>query len=211
MVGRKVREELKPVAIGLLLGLLSVIFGIFWAVYLTVSHEDIHRGLEADASASLEEKFVINSASNGHDHSSHGAEKDDIAEQAEANAHDHSAHGTQQSFGAHESPLMEAAHERLTRGHIHAMGLGVMTIAVSALLAFIPAPLRLKTFASACIGTGGIFYPLAWIVMGFRTTASGMAAAQESVLPMVALSVFLVFAGIILTLIFLLRWMLKGE
>lgn len=253
MVSRKVREELKPVTIGLLLGLLSVFFGILWAVYLTVNHEDIHRGLEADASASLEDKFVINSAPNGHDRSSHGAgitaaepHSNHSAGQAESNAHDHSAHGTHDQgspapaaesgddvgvrieeikaglgrelkdestrlHGAHESPSMEAAHERLTMGHLHAMGLGVMTIAVSALLAFIPAPLRLKTLASACMGTGGIFYPLAWIVMGFRTAASGMEAAQQSVLPMVALSVFLVLAGILLTLIFLFKWMLKGE
>jgi hypothetical protein len=90
------------------------------------------------------------------------------------------------------------------------MGLGILSIAVSMLLALVPASPRSKTFAAACVGTGGLFYPLSWILMGMRTTALGISAAEASVLPMVGLSVILVGLGLVLALAFVLRWLLRG-
>jgi len=189
------QEDLKPVAVGFFFGLLSLIFGIFWAVYLVGGHESIHKTLMERGRAAVEKKFVTGEAppsGNAHMHASpaegskgEGAVKGDWA-------------------GVHEDPLMDEAHERLTRGHLHAMGLGLVSIAVSFLLSFIAAPRFIKTLGSACIGIGGFFYPFSWIVMGYRTTALGDEAAAESVLPIVAFSVPLVLLGLFLTIGFLL-------
>lgn len=238
----RTKEELRHAGVGLLLGLIGLGFGIFWAVYITVNHDQLHRRLSQAEKASIEEKFVINSGEGaGHEGHSMTADHSDHASHAshsEPTAHDHSAHAGHDMAAApdhqmelvrkeldqikadiakrapahdhHSSPDMATAHERLTKGHVHAMGLGILSIAVSLLLAFIPASSRVKTFAAACVGTGGLFYPLAWILMGMRTTAMGAAGAQESVLPMVGLSVILVGLGLLLAFIYTLKWLLRG-
>lgn len=232
-----------------MLGLLGLGFGIFWAVYLTVNHESIHGRLLRAQSASIEEKFVLNSMAGGAGHEGHdsGAPVDhsvhaSLSEPEAARDHTgHAGHGPVAAVPAHDgqieemklmrgeldrikqdmakkasaeghhgSPEIVTAHERLTKGHVHAMGLGILSIAVSMLLALLPASPRSKTFAAACVGTGGLFYPLAWILMGMRTTALGSAGAEASVLPMVGLSVILVGLGLLLALVYTARWLLKG-
>lgn len=241
----RMKEELRHAGVGLLLGLLGVLFGIFWAVYMTVNHDSIHSRLLQAQGSFMEEMFVINSGGGhaGHagpdaavDHSAHMGH----ASAEDAQAHDHSAHEGHvnvteapadsrvesmqkeldqikleiakraPAHGHHATPEMEKAHERLAKAHVHAMGLGVLSIAVSVLLAFLPASARAKTFAGACVGTGGIFYPLAWILMGMRTTSLGIAGAEHSVLPMVGLSVALVGIGLLLAFIYTLKWLLRG-
>ncbi|MBI5586797.1 MAG: hypothetical protein HY889_00345 [Deltaproteobacteria bacterium] len=221
---------LRPVGIGLILGLLSLLFGVVWAVNLTVNHDSIHKRLNDSAMSVIENKFVINSTG-ANDHSSH----DGSAQDHDA-AHDHSAHdhGSPASMehthdGApsggpidasaqravnhhgHDTPWMEAAHERLTRGHLHAMGLGLLAICVSLTLSLIKAPVKIKTLASACVGIGGFFYPFSWIIMGFRTPALGMDGAAESVFPIAAFSVFLVVTGILLTLFYVIKGFLSKD
>lgn len=216
----------RPVAIGLILGLLSLIFGIFWAAYITVRHDSIHRALKESGDAALSAKFVQGGQGVGHEGPFAPAEGPghDIKQGAEGgHGHDHAlAKGHSHSVSAeplpkaaqsvakdshsmHDDPNTEAAHERLTRGHIHAMGLGLLTIAVSFILAFLSAPARAKTFASASAGVGGLFYPLAWIIMGYRTTAMGPSASADSVFPVVAFSVPLVLIGIFVTLYYVLK------
>lgn len=241
----RLKDELRHAGIGLVLGLLGLAFGIFWAVYLTVNHETIHSRLLRAETASIEEKFVLNSGAGGAGHQGHAPVQ---ANQGET-AHDHAGHADHSGHvghgpetvpaaggqldeiklmraeldrmkqdiaksasaqGHHGSPEMAEAHERLAKGHVHAMGLGILTIAVSMLLAWVPASSRSKTFAAACVGTGGLFYPLAWILMGMRTTALGSAPAEASVLPMVGLSVILVGLGLLLTLAYVIRWLLRG-
>lgn len=241
----RLREELRHSSVGLLLGLIGVGFGLFWAVYLTVNHDSIHRRLEMAASAAIAEKFVTGAAEGheghggghasgeGADHSAHssragaaggqdhagyaGHEDSSIAAasevellRAEVGQLRREIAGTQGAGGHHSSPDMAAAHGRLAKGHVHAMGLGILSIAVAMLLGLLPATPRAKTLAAACVGTGGLFYPFSWILMGMRTTALGAAGAEQSVLPMVGLSVALVALGVALTLAYALRWLLRG-
>ncbi|HBG45595.1 MAG TPA: hypothetical protein DDW94_01235 [Deltaproteobacteria bacterium] len=244
---KEIRQEVKGVGIGFLLGVLCLLFGVSWAVYITVNHDSIHRQLSESARAALEEKFVISGA--GHQsHQGHvGHQMDASSEDAQAHmagaegevhsGHEDAAHGhlsgSRDGAGAgmekelfeirkeiservaqeagHHGPEMEEAHERLARGHLHAMGLGVLTISVSMMLAFVPAGARTKTLAAAALGTGSFFYPLAWIIMGFRTTALGEAAAEASVLPMAVFSTALVSAGLLIAFVCLLKWLLKGD
>lgn len=205
---------IRPVRIGLFLGILTMMFGIFWAVFLTVRHEDIHRSLNERAAASFHEKFVLSGAghgadAHGHDHSAMKMSED------ESSSHDHAAMSMGEEGAAHEDlhadGVMGEAHKRLTRGHIHAMGLGLVSIAVSFILAFLNAPGRVKTFASACAGVGGLFYPFAWIIMGFRTVTLGAEGASGSVMPIVAFSVTLVLIGLLMAFYYLLKGVLKGD
>lgn len=237
----RLKDELRHAGVGILLGLLGLVFGISWAVYMTVNHEGIHRQLLQAQSSSIEEKFVLNSGAGHAGHDGHSAQAPAQA------AHDHSGHSGHAEHepeaavpasdgqpdqinlmrreldqikqdiakrastqGHHGSPEMAEAHQRLARGHVHAMGLGIMSIAVSMLLAWLPASPRSKTFAAACVGTGSLFYPLSWILMGMRTTALGSAVAEASVLPMVALSLALIGIGLLLALAHTVKWLLKG-
>lgn len=194
----------RPVSIGLVLGLFTLIFGILWVVFLTVHHERIHRYLDergaAQESAALDSAHVADAHSHHDPPAAHSHHDKPMADKTE------SIHGSM-----HEDGLTAQAHERLRRGHIHAMGLGLIAIAVSLIMAFLNAPNRIKAVASACVGVGGFFYPLAWIIMGFRTVNLGPDGAEQSVLPIVALSVALVLSGIILTLVYLIRGALRPD
>lgn len=201
---------LRPVGVGLVLGLLSLFFGVFWAINLTVNHEKIHQRLSDSAFAVIEGKFVINSAQ-GHDHGAHDHSSHD---HGASSMHVDSGGSSAEEMGGmngHDTALMAAAHERLSRGHLHAMGLGLLTICVSLLLSLIKAPVKMKTLASACAGIGGFFYPFAWIIMGFRTPSIGAEAAADSVFPITAFSVFLVLAGILLTLFYTVKGALRKD
>lgn len=254
----RLKDELRHAGVGFMLGLLGLVFGIFWAVYLTVNHESIHGRLLRAQSASIEEKFVLNSGvggageagHEGHgnsapvDHSGQASHSEPEAAHDQTGHTDHSGHAGHEpeaiapavdgqmdqmklmrgeldqvkqdmakrasTEGHHGSPEMAEAHQRLAKAHVHAMGLGIMSIAVSMLLAWVPASPRSKTFAAACVGTGGLFYPLSWILMGMRTTALGSAGAEASVAPMVALSLVLIGMGLLLALAYTMRWLLRG-
>lgn len=199
------RNQIRPVFVGVLLGIGSVIFGIFWAMYLATQHEAIHRTLSLSARASIEEKFVVTPEGGHAGHSAHGGHNAgaDNAMSAEDGAHS--------QHSAHSDDEMEEAHERLTRGHLHAMGLGILTISISVLLSFLSAPQKMKTLAATCLGTGGFFYPFSWIIMGYRTTALGAETAAESVAPIAGLSAVLVLIGVFMTLFFLIRDFVKGR
>ncbi|MBI5235504.1 MAG: hypothetical protein HY886_04570 [Deltaproteobacteria bacterium] len=200
------QTTLRPVKIGLFFGLLNLLFGIFWAAYITINHEAIHNDFTAMERAGIEQKAAL------------------TAPKVETPLHEHGAKGHAHDKGAHHEVKEQAvksdhhgsarageAHERLTRGHIHAMGLGLVTIAVSLILAFITAGARLKTLGSVSAGVGGFLYPFAWIIMGYRTVTLGAAAAAESVLPITALSVALVATGLLISMFFVVRAILKGE
>ena len=234
----RLSDELRHSGVGLLLGLLGVVFGVFWAVYITVNHDEIHRKLMRAEVSSIEEKFVLNPGSGEAGHDGHAAPADHSSHASHGGADSQEGHAMHDGHGEaavsggvvgpraagldqikkeiaertpppdhHGSPDMAAAHERLARAHVHAMGLGVLSMAISLLLAFMPASARAKTFAAACVGTGGLFYPLSWIVMGMRTTAIGSEAAALSVAPMAGLSVFLIGMGLVLTLAYSVRWL----
>ncbi|MBI5886889.1 MAG: hypothetical protein HZB85_09965 [Deltaproteobacteria bacterium] len=190
----------RPVSVGLLLGLLTLIFGIAWAVFLTLNHDRIHdylgeRGTEAAKGGVITGGEQANALHSHHDHA-----------QAVEEPHPDASHAYM-----HEEDPMDQAHERLTRGHIHAMGLGLISIAVSLIMPFLHAPNRIKAVASACAGVGGFFYPISWIIMGLRTVTLGPEAAEKSVVPIVALSVVFVLTGISLAFIYLVKGVLRGD
>lgn len=208
-------KDLRPVSPGLILGIIGLLFGILWAMYIVVGHEAIHETLRAGLVAPSHERPLMNGpAAVDADHHEDADSKADTGGHSHktsmpANSHSY-GHAAAEGSGAmamveHDSPVMEAAHERLTRGHLHAMGLGTIAVVISLVLAFSGGPNWIKTIASASVGAGGIIYPFSWIVMGYRTPLLGIEGAHESVFMLVAASAPLVLGGLFLTLILILK------
>ena len=195
-------ERLRPVSIGIMIGLVTIILGIGWAFYIITQHERLHASFEADLVA-LKAKFVMrDTGSQGHhdmagDSHKHGDAKEEAS--------------LPESKSLHDDPLMELAHRRLVRGHLHAMGLGTFSIVIAFLLASLDAPLRLKTIGSVFTAMGGLFYPINWIIMGFRTTSMGADASEATVMLSAGSSILLVLTGVFIALYYLARALLKGR
>ncbi len=216
-------DAIRPVRPGILIGLLGIILGISWAVWLVIGHENIHSSLEASRAAlqspvlesghhtenqiesvkhvhsdGKEHLHVKKTAQNGHQHDGeHIASKEETTAQEVHPRHEHGA--------GHNDPLMELAHTRLMRGHLHAMGLGLGAIIISVVLSFTSAPGWIKTAGSVFAGLGGIIYPFAWIVMGYRTPSMGPELAEASVTLIAGPGVALVLSGVLAAALFIFR------
>lgn len=223
---------IKPVRYGIIIGLLGLLLGIGWAFWLVLGHERIHRSLEKSlverkevhslidilepdhAQANTNAKGVYNEHSHGqfsnnedtHQHEEK-EKKDEHMDMVSEGQHmmqageDKHQHGE----GLHDSSIMELAHKRLVRGHLHLMGLGLVSVVVSLILGFTSAPPLFKTVASVFTGIGGIVYPAAWIVMGYMTPRLGATGAEAYVIVIAGPGVLLVSFGLISAIIFLLK------
>lgn len=214
-------ELIKAVRFGLLIGFFGLVFGIGWAFWLVLGHEGIHQSLEERAAvaagknvredtgpADVRSQTGAPSTQQGHSHKG-GARGHGVPESgAEAMGHE----GVSPHFtGAHDNPVIELSHIRLTRGHLHAMGLGLVTLAVSLTLAFTTAGGIIKTSVSTLTGIGRLIYPFAWIVMGYRTPSLGPEAAEASVLYIAGPGVALVAFGVLIAAFFVARDILRGQ
>ncbi|MEK6692753.1 MAG: hypothetical protein AABY44_04925 [Nitrospirota bacterium] len=187
-------EFIRPVRYGIMIGLVCFILGIGWAFWLTLGHDRIHETLQKRMPRTLQ---IV-------PESMHGEGRDHKKEEGAfkiSPAGEHKEHFK----GKYDNPLMELSHRRLTRGHIHAMGLGIITIVISLILAFTSATYRIKTIASLLSGIGGIIYPFAWVVMGYRTPALGPDGAEASVTTIAGPGVALMSLGIFTAIAFLLK------
>jgi len=208
-------EVIRPVRFGILIGLLAFIFGIGWAFWLVVGHERIHQSLDARAAVAAEKgvhEVIHSEPENGHEHPDEGMVRRGHAHEEG----DHHGMGemnmggmTSAHSGAHDNPIMELSHTRLARGHVHAMGLGLVTVAVSLGLAFTSAPVRIKAIASVLTGIGALIYPLAWIVMGYRTPALGPEIAEHSVMTVAGTGASLVLLGVFTAAAFIIKDIFK--
>lgn len=209
----RMNKELRPVSLGLILGIVGLLSGILWAMYIVVGHEAIHDRLSGSIVAPHESQVVSEPAAVEDDHhkdaNAKGGHSHKASMPGEGHPHGHvagqGAVAVTMTVSGHDSPIMEAAHERLTRGHLHAMGLGTVAVVISLVLAFLGGPNWVKTIASASVGVGGLIYPLSWIVMGFRTPLLGIEGAHESVFLIVAASAPLVLGGLGITLILIIK------
>lgn len=212
-------EVIKSVRYGILIGLLCLIFGIGWVFYLVLGHESIHRNLESLTAA--EKDNDINHFHPVKFEYIHGNQEEDTDTEKEVHTHhtdeehQHSTEGELQHAegemtehhheGEHNSPIMELAHERLLRGHIHAMGLGLAVIAISIVIAFSSANEGVKTVVSILTGLGGFIYPFAWIIMGYRTPSLGPDGAESSVMLIAGPSVILILFGIFTAVVYFIK------
>src|SRR3990172_10470373 len=214
---------IKPVRYGIIIGLLGLLLGIGWAFWLVLGHERIHKSLEKsaveriNAQAQTTAKTVQDEHSQGqssnnedtHQHEEEGKplQKDEHMDMMSEGQHmmqtgeDKHQHGE----GMHDSPIMELAHKRLVRGHLHLMGLGLVSVVVSLILGFTSAPSFFKTITSVLTGIGGIVYPASWIIIYYMTPPLGAAGAEAYVNLISGPGVLLVTFGIVFSIIFLLN------
>ncbi len=193
-------QQIRPVRIGLILGLLGLLFGLSWIVYITAGHEAIHDTLRAGQAAAVVEPEGM-AANEEHHAGGHANGNGEAHEDGHGTAYEGEAsEGEGAEEHAHDDSVMEEAHEMLVKGHVHAMGLGLVTLATSLVLALACAPAWIKTVGSVCVGAGGLLYPLSWITMGYKLPSLGMEAAEKAVMPIVGISVLLVLAGLVITI-----------
>ncbi len=173
------QEALQPVRAGLLMATGAMILGVLWAGYMAINHEQLHGGFEKqeavlkaggtppridENNTSMGIKLIPRAYAHG-DHEDHGTGLPDAL-------HQHS----------HSGSLAMDAMRRLLRGHIHWMGLGLLSAMMLLVLAFTSLRPGWKTLLGWALGIGALAYPSAWILMGFRTVVMGPDAAKASVM-----------------------------
>jgi len=178
------RAVLTPVYHGMAMGVLAMVLGGLWAGYLATHHESLHGGFEKQvAQAELLEQQQLKSEMNmdGMEMASHASTAaHSHGDGAAAHSHGSSAHGGGQH--SHSGSLATDAMQRLLRGHIHFMGIGLLSIVMLLLVASTTLKGCWKMVFGWTFGLGALLYPPAWILMGFRTVELGPQAAESSVL-----------------------------
>ncbi len=197
-------EVIRPVRYGVLLGLVGFILGIGWAFWLTLGHDRIHETLQKKMPRTLQ---IVPAPDETQKMAGDSAHKEGMSHNKSEGFFKISPAGKQEVHlkGIYDNPIMELSHKRLTRGHIHAMGLGIVSIIVSLVLSFTSTTYMIKTLASTLSGIGGIIYPVAWIVMGYRTPSLGPDVAEASVTTIAGPGVALITLGILTAIAFLLK------
>ncbi len=197
-------EIIKSVRYGILIGLVGFILGIGWAFWLTLGHERIHETLQRKMPRTLQ---IVPAPDETQKMDGDSTHKEGMSHNKSEGWFKISPAGEQKDNykGKYDNPLMEISHRRLTRGHIHAMALGIISIIVSLILAFTSATYRIKTIASTLSGIGGVIYPVAWVVMGYRTPTLGPDGAEASVTTIAGPGVALITLGILTAIAFLLK------
>ena len=212
-------EMIKPVRVGILMGLITILFGILWVMFIKTQHDFLHEVMaEADIDINIEmPSFVSTAHAGGAGNHSHGDEEEPMTG---GNDSDHGEHNDMESSvtepptkmistfsngvtNHHSSSgenLEALAHKRLFRGHIHAMGIGLLVIIVSLILATTVATNEAKFVTSTCLGVGGFLYPLSWIIMGLFTQSFGASEAESSVMVLVGPTVLLILGSIMTTI-----------
>jgi len=193
----ELRKILSPVHHGLAMGVLALIFGALWAAYLATHHEALHGGFEAAESKMKQAQMQAEMKEMQAGMSMSGMAMGNAAHQHTAGAvHNHAeaapsehghndGHAHQHAAGAqhsHSGSLATDAMQRLLRGHIHFMGIGILIIVVLILVAASRLKDCWKGVFGWTFGLGALMYPPAWIVMGFRTVELGPEAAEASIM-----------------------------
>jgi len=174
-----------PVRHGLLLAVTAMILGVSWAAYLATHHEQLHGGFEkqeAEIKTADTQQKMKDMAMHG---MSLGAATGLLIPQAHAHGSDEAQHGTHAEAKhqhSHSGSLATDAMQRLLRGHIHWMGLGILSAVMLLITAFTSLKPGWKKLLGWTFGLGALAYPVAWILMGFRTVVMGPEVAEASVM-----------------------------
>jgi len=209
--GNMIFNLISPVRHGLFLAVTAMLCGVLWAAYLATHHEQLHGGFqkqEAGIKAGNMQQRMKDMDMQGMSLGmltdplilkayAHGDEAHD-AKQAPV-SHDGGQHAAKHQH-SHSGSLATDAMQRLLRGHIHWMGLGIL----SAVMLLITTLTSLKACGKKMLGwtfgIGALAYPPAWILMGFRTVSMGPEAAEASVMWLFAPAVGLLLASLIAVL-----------
>lgn len=172
---------INPIRHGLIMAIIAMVSGALWAAYMATNHEQLHSsfGIQEEKVQKSQMDHLMSDLHSGagHDHNA--------VEHATGNIHSHSG------------SLAKDAMQRLLRGHIHFMGLGVL----SAVLLLVTSMTSLKKCWKKTLGwtfgLGALAYPPAWIMMGFRTVELGPQTAEASVMWLFAPAVGLLLSSMV--------------
>ncbi|MDQ6991049.1 MAG: hypothetical protein Q9M11_04885 [Mariprofundaceae bacterium] len=186
------RNSFSPVYHGVAMGVLALIFGALWAAYIATHHENLHGGFEAaeskmkqahmQAEMSMSDMHIENSV---HDHAASTSASHHHDGESSHTGHSEHMHGGGHEAGAqhsHSGSLATDAMQRLLRGHIHFMGIGLLVMIVLIFVASTNLKDTWKKVFAWTFGLGALMYPPAWILMGFRTVELGPQGAEASVM-----------------------------
>jgi len=208
----ELKKILSPVHHGLAMGVLAIIFGALWAVYLATHHETLHGGFEAAESKikQVEMKEMqanmgmsdMNMGSAAHDHAAGESAPHSNAQAVSRSAghsdeHAHAGIHEARAQHSHSGSLATDAMQRLIRGHIHFMGIGLLTIIMLVLVASTSLKGCWKQVFGWTFGLGALMYPPSWILMGFRTVELGPESAEASVMWLFGPAVALLIGSLI--------------
>ncbi|MES0370999.1 MAG: hypothetical protein ABUK11_01865 [Mariprofundaceae bacterium] len=179
-----------PIRHGLIMAVTALILGALWAGYMATHHEQLHGDFETAVESQMKPEQAEHS---------HGT----ASPPAHEHGHDTVADRTGEQH-SHSGNLAQDAMQRLLRGHIHFMGIGVLSAVLLLITAFTSLKACWKKVLGFTFGLGALAYPPAWILMGFRTVELGPQAAEASVMwlfgPAVALLLASMF-GVLTTLL----------
>ncbi len=191
-----------PIRHGLVMAVAALVFGALWAAYMATHHEQLHGAFEAQEEQAQKAQMQhqmkglnMDMMNMNHAHAA-GTPDDHHATQSQnADAHaagtpdDHHATQSQNRDAhaaggqhSHSGSLAKDAMQRLLRGHIHFMGIGVLAAVLLLITAFTSLKPCWKKTLGWTLGLGALAYPPSWILMGFRTVELGPEAAEASVL-----------------------------
>jgi len=197
-----------PVRHGLLMASLALLLGVFWAAYLATHHEQLHSGFEAKESA-IQKKEMFNQMQ---DMRMDGMSLDHMhAPETTTSKHNHGEVGASgaatHKMHSHSGSLAGDAMQRLLRGHIHFMGVGLLAMIMLILVAFSTLKPCWKKLFGWTFGLGALLYPPAWILMGLRTVELGPQAAEASVLWLFGPAVGLLLGSLLMILaVMIVEW-----
>ncbi len=190
-------NTIEPVRHGLIMAVIALISGALWAAYMATHHEQLHSAFEVQQAKlaqvaqqqqanamNMDNMTMTASAAHQHDSSAQAAAHHNM----EPNLADAARH-------IHSGSLAQDAMQRLLRGHIHFMGVGVLAAVLLLLTAFTSLKACWKKMLGWTFGLGALAYPPAWIVMGFRTVEMGPQAAEVSIMWLFGPAIALLFAS----------------
>jgi len=204
------RESIDSVYHGLGMAVLALIFGALWAGYLATHHEQLHGAFEAQETKQqqaqmqhLMQDMNIDGMGIEHAHAGglatnqpHASSIHEDADGAQPGHHEGGQAG-EETMHSHSGSLAMDAMQRLLRGHIHFMGIGILVIAVLFLVAASSLKSFWKKIFGWTFGLGALLYPPAWLLMGFRTVELGPQGAEASVLWLFGPAVALLIGSLI--------------
>ena len=202
--------NIESVRHGLIMALFALIGGALWAAYMATHHEQLHADFQAQEEKVQQAQMQHLMGDLSMESMQLGYSHQDNSTHRHESSHDAAGHavGDQHS---HSGSLATDAMQRLLRGHIHFMGLGVLTAILLIITAFTSLKKYWKKTLGWTFGIGALAYPPAWILMGFRTVEMGPAGAEESVMWLFAPAVGLLLSSMGGLLVVMIIEMVRGN
>jgi len=187
-------DTMNDVRHGLIMALAALICGALWAAYMATHHEQLHQAFETQETEvqSVQMDHVMEDLSMDAMQIDHPHAAGVASDHHQSHA---AAEQTADAQHSHSGSLATDAMQRLLRGHIHFMGIGVLAAVLLLVTALTSLKPCWKQVLGWSLGLGALAYPPAWILMGFRTVELGPEAAEASVMWLFGPAVTLLLAS----------------